>query len=93
LKTYGKEKMSELLEVFKEGSLADDALMQVYGFDQDELDAQWRESMGTSPRGEVGEEITPEAPEAGEPAGGICWGALPGLVLAGLPFLLKYARR
>jgi len=93
LKTCGKEKMSELLQVFKEGSLADDALLEVYGFDQDELDAQWRESMGTSPRGEVGEGVTPEAPEAGEPAGGICWGALPGLALAVLPFLLKCARR
>jgi len=46
LKTYGKEKMSELLKVFKEGSLTDDALMKVYGFDQDQLEAQWRESIG-----------------------------------------------
>ncbi len=86
LKTYGKEKMSELLKVFKEGSLTDNALMQVYGFDQDELDAQWRESIGAPPRGEV----TPEAPETTEPARGICWGALPGLALAGLSFLLRF---
>ncbi len=83
LKTYGKEKMSGLLEVFGEGSLADDALMKVYGFDQDELDAQWRESIGAPPRGEV------EETEAEKPAGGICWGALPGLALAGLAFLFK----
>ena len=89
LKTYGKEKMRELLKVFKEGSLPDDALMEVYGFDQDELDAQWRESIGAPPRGEVEERVTSEAPEAEVPAGGICWGALPGLALAGLPFLLK----
>lgn len=88
LKTYGKEKMTELLEVFKEGSLADDALMKVYGFDQDELDAQWRESIGAPPRGEVEERVTPEVPEAKEPAGGICWGALPGLALGALPFFL-----
>jgi hypothetical protein len=89
LKTYGREKMSELLEVFKEGSLTDDALMEVYGFDQDELDAQWRESIGAPPRGEAGGEITPEAPEAKEPAGGTCWGPLPALALVVLSFLLK----
>jgi hypothetical protein len=89
LKTYGKEKMSKLLKVFKEGSLADDALMKVYGFDQDELDAQWRESIGVPPRGEAGGGITPEAPEAKEPAGGTCWGALPALALAVLSLLLK----
>ncbi len=84
--------MSELLKVFKEGALTDDALMEVYGFDQDELDAQWRESIGAPSRGEA-EEIEAaggtEEPEATKPTGGICWGALPGLALAVLPFLLK----
>ena len=89
LRTYGREKMSELLKVFKEGSLTDDALMEVYGFDQDELEAQWRESIGAPPRGEAGGEITTEAPEAQEPAGGTCWGALPALALVVLSFLLK----
>lgn len=92
LRTYGREKMSELLKIFKEGSLTDTALMKVYGFDQDELDAQWRESIGAPPRRETGEEVTPEAPEAKGPAGGICWGALPGLALGVLPFLLKPPR-
>ncbi len=50
LKTYGKEKMAEILAVFKEGAAYDDALMKVYGFDQDGLDAQWRESLGLPPR-------------------------------------------
>jgi len=90
LKTYGKEKMSELLKVFKQGRLPDDALMEVYGFDQDELDAQWRESIGAPPRGEVGERVTPKALEAKKPAGGICWGTLPGLALAILSLLLKF---
>ena len=89
LETYGKEKISELLEVFQEGSLPDDALMKVYGFDQDELDAQWRESIGAPPRGEVEERVTPEAPKTTEPTGSVCWGALPGLALGVLPFLLK----
>ena len=89
LQTYGKEKMGELLKVFKEGSLTDEALMKVYGFDQDELDAQWRESIGAPPRGEVGEAEGTEETEAEKPTGGICWGALPGLALGVLPFLLK----
>ena len=89
LNTYGREKMSELLKVFKEGALADDALMEVYGFDQDKLDAQWRESIGAPPRGEAVVEITPEASEDKEPAGGTCWGALPALALVVLSFLLK----
>ncbi|MBL7183219.1 MAG: hypothetical protein ISS50_02085 [Anaerolineae bacterium] len=92
LKTYGREKMSELLKVFKEGSLTDDALMEVYGFDQDELDAQWRESIGAPPRGEAKEAEETKAPEAEKPTGGICWGALPGLALGVLPFLFKRAR-
>ena len=88
LKTYGKEKMSQLLKVFKEGSLTDDALMKVYGFDQDELDAQWHQSISLPPTGE----LTPQASEEERPAGGICWGALPGVALAALPFLLKSRR-
>jgi len=82
LKTYGKEKMMELLAVFKEGADYDDALMRVYGFDQDGLDARWRESLGLPPRGAV--EATPEAtavPKAERPHGGLCFGLLPGLAL------------
>lgn len=82
LNTYGKEKMAELLAVFKEGAAYDDALMEVYGFDQDDLDAQWRESLGLSPR-EV-TEATPEAtatPAAEKPHGGLCFGIVPGLLI------------
>jgi len=50
LDTYGREKMSELLKVFKEGSRYDDALQKIYGFDMDGLDAQWRLSLGLKPR-------------------------------------------
>ena len=42
---YGKEKMQSLLEVFRQGATYDDALMQVYGFDQDGLDRLWRHSL------------------------------------------------
>jgi hypothetical protein len=44
--TYGKDKMRQLLEVFHQGSTYDAALQQVYGFDQDGLDAVWRQSLG-----------------------------------------------
>lgn len=48
--TYGRDKIRELLGVFKEGSAYDAALKKVYQFDQDGLDAKWRESLGAPPR-------------------------------------------
>ncbi|MBN1188265.1 MAG: peptidase MA domain-containing protein [Dehalococcoidales bacterium] len=46
LETYGKDKMRRLLEVFQKGSGYDDALEQVYDFDQDGLHELWLESLG-----------------------------------------------
>ena len=43
---YGKDKMRKLLGIFQQGSGYDAALQQVYGFDQDGLDALWRQSLG-----------------------------------------------
>ncbi len=48
IKTYGKEKMVELLKVFQQGATYDDALKQVYGFDQDGLDGRWRQAIGAT---------------------------------------------
>jgi hypothetical protein len=48
INTYGKAKMRELLGVFQQGSGYDEALMKVYGFDQDGLDSLWRKSLGLS---------------------------------------------
>ena len=42
--------MLQLLNVFKEGSAHDDALLEVYGFDTDGLDDLWRQSLGLEPR-------------------------------------------
>jgi hypothetical protein len=39
---HGPDKMAQLLETFRQGSNADDALMEVYGFDVDGLDRQWQ---------------------------------------------------
>lgn len=49
LQEHGREKMLELLEAIKEGNLIDDALQAVYGFDQDGLEARWREWRGCPP--------------------------------------------
>ncbi len=48
INTYGKAKMRELLGVFHQGSRYDDALMKVYGFNQDGLDSLWKKSLGLS---------------------------------------------
>jgi len=42
---YGRDKMFELLNTFRQGSGYDEALERVYGFDMDELDAQWRAAL------------------------------------------------
>ncbi|MCK4243147.1 MAG: peptidase MA domain-containing protein, partial [Dehalococcoidia bacterium] len=62
LDNYGQDKMLQLLDVFKEGSGYDDALIQVYGFDMDGLNELWRASLGLGPQ------PTP-VPEAGESRG------------------------
>ncbi len=41
LQKYSKAKMVQLLNAFHQGATYDDALKQVYGFDQDGLGAQW----------------------------------------------------
>ena len=43
IQNYGKDKMLHLLSLLKEGNSCDDALTEVYGFDQDGLDKLWRE--------------------------------------------------
>jgi hypothetical protein len=43
IQNYGGDKMLQLLNLFKEGNTYDDALTQVYGFDQDGLDILWQE--------------------------------------------------
>jgi hypothetical protein len=40
--SYGQEKMFKLLSAFKQGSSYDGALLSVYGFDMDGLNALWR---------------------------------------------------
>ena len=46
IENYGRDKMFELLNTFKEGSGYDEALDKVYGFDMDGLNTLWRASLG-----------------------------------------------
>jgi hypothetical protein len=39
---YGSAKMSELLQVFHQGSEYDAAFLETYGFDMDQLNTQWK---------------------------------------------------
>ena len=50
IQEYGTDRMNELFDTFKEGSSVDDALMKVYGVNRDELDNEWRASVGLGPR-------------------------------------------
>ncbi len=43
IQNYGKDKMLNLLGLLKEGNSCDEAMIEVYGFDQDGLDTLWRE--------------------------------------------------
>ena len=49
LDTYGRDKMTELLSVFAKGARQDDALRQALGIGLDDLDDQWRASLGLAP--------------------------------------------
>ena len=50
LRTYGREKMAQLLNAIRDGLYQEEALQQVYGFGLDDLDRLWRESLGLGPR-------------------------------------------
>jgi acyl-CoA-binding protein len=48
IRTYGKDKMFQLLETFRQGSTYDGALKKVYGFDTAGLNTAWRKTLGIS---------------------------------------------
>ena len=50
IEQYGGPRMAELFRVFKAGSTTENALQEVYGFGRDDLENQWRESVGLAPR-------------------------------------------
>jgi hypothetical protein len=72
IQNYGEDAMAELLDIFSEGALYDDALEQALGVDTWELDNAWRESIGAPPLeipGVASGETAPEpVPSTEEPA-------------------------
>jgi hypothetical protein len=50
IKTYGKDKMLELLETFRQGNTYDGALMKVYGLNTKSLNVKWKQSLGAVPK-------------------------------------------
>ena len=48
--TYGQDKMTDLLVLYRDGITTDQALLQTYGFDIDGLEDAWRASVGARPR-------------------------------------------
>ena len=62
--TYGPEAMADLLAVFAEGALYDEALEQAIGLNMDQLDNAFRASLGLQPL--PGTEANIEASDAGQ---------------------------
>jgi len=61
---YGSEQFLKLLDLFKQGSTDDEALFQIYGYDTDGLNENWRSSLGLGPQPTVTPTPTP-SPSAG----------------------------
>ena len=59
---YGEAKFRDLLAAFRDGNPTDDALTQVYGFDQDGLENAWRQSVGLPERAIEGGQGQPTRP-------------------------------
>lgn len=70
LRSYGKDKITELLQAIKDGLYQEEALQKVYGFGLDELDLRWRASLGLGPRPTPGKlvSVTPVARPTASPA-------------------------
>lgn len=45
INTYGHDKVLEILNLLEQGNTCDEALLQIYGFDQDGLDKEWRSKL------------------------------------------------
>ena len=90
IRTHGKDKMTELLDVFREGCRPEDALRQIHSFGLDELDADWRASLGLGPRGEI--QPTPESRPSEEPDPTTC-SLIPLLSVVGVMGALHLSRR
>jgi hypothetical protein len=50
IETYGRDRMNSLLTALRDGNTIDEALTQVYGFDVDGLENDWRDWVGAAPK-------------------------------------------
>jgi len=50
IRTYGRDRMFELLETFRQGSTYNGALQKVYGLDMKILNAEWRKTLNLAPK-------------------------------------------
>ncbi len=97
VETSGRDKMVQLLGVFKRGALVDDALKEVYGFGVQELDNRWRSSLGTTPRDASStpsaatqpNQPVPANPAPAAPSAPLGCACLSGLVFLALWLVLK----
>jgi hypothetical protein len=59
IQNYGKDKMLSLLGLLRDGNSCDEAMTEVYGFDQDGLDKLWREFIINQTQSQSGIEHIP----------------------------------
>jgi hypothetical protein len=94
--TYGEDQFAALFRAYASGATTAEALEQVYGFNQDGLENEWRASVGLPPReaptpGEgaaVPTEVIDEPPAASDGDGG---GAPVGLIIGVVALTLVLA--
>ena len=69
IEVHGQTKMAELMRAFHTSLSVDEAMKKVYGFDQYDLDTQWRQALGLDPLPlpeELAQQITPTPGPAAE---------------------------
>lgn len=92
IKTYGADKMAELLAVTKDGKPQDEALTIVYGKDRDGIDLEWRKSIGSSQPIEAADPVpgpaTPVPQPRPSPASASLGSYTPALVAIGAAVLV-----
>lgn len=49
IEAHGQEKMNSLLAALRDGATIDDGLQDIYGFDVEGLEAEWRQAIGARP--------------------------------------------
>ena len=59
IQTYGNDKILRLLTLLKESNTCDEALTEVYGFDQDDLNELWLKSITSQTQSQPGFGCTP----------------------------------